>query len=153
MPTTDSYFGQIAGVVNARREEIEADLDAAERILAGVTANRAKAEQEYLDAERRVQSYRNLLMIADGTMPDAGESVASDWMKLHIAMEKVLKDAPGRQLTAHEIAVQIEKQRLYRMRDGRSVEPQQIHARVGHYPNLFVRAGNGVIALKASRAT
>jgi len=27
------------------------------------------------------------------------------------------------------------------MRDGRKVEAQQIHARVGHYPELFEREG------------
>jgi hypothetical protein len=27
------------------------------------------------------------------------------------------------------------------MRDGRPVEAQQIHARVGHYPNLFAKEG------------
>jgi hypothetical protein len=28
---------------------------------------------------------------------------------------------------------------LYKMRDGRLVEAQQTHARVGHYPAVFVR--------------
>lgn len=147
MSTEEDYFEQVAGVVNARRTEIESDLLAAERILAEATSNRVKAEEACREAERRVNSYQNLLMIADGDVPDAKERVASDWMKLHLAMEKVLKDAPGQQLTAYEIAVQIEKQRLYRMRDGRSVEPQQIHARVGNYPNMFVRLGNGAIGL------
>lgn len=27
------------------------------------------------------------------------------------------------------------------MRDGRPVEPQQVHARVGHYPDLFEKVG------------
>lgn len=147
MGTNEDYFEQVAGVVNARRTEIESDLLAAERILVEATSNRVQAEEAFREAERRVNSYRNLLMIADGDVPDTEERVASDWMKLHLAMEKVLKDAPGQQLTAYEIAVQIEAQRLYRMRDGRSVEPQQIHARVGNYPNMFVRLGNGAIGL------
>ena len=38
-------------------------------------------------------------------------------------------------------AAVINSQRLYRMRDGRPVEAQQIHARVGQYPHLFIREG------------
>lgn len=149
MSTTEDYFSQVANIVNARRAEIEADLVEAERLLAEATMNRDKAQKEFLEAERRVTSFRNLLTIAEGELPEPLQPSPSQWMKLHLAMEKVLKQAPGRTLTAYEIAVQIEEQRLYRMRDGRSVEPQQIHARVGNYPQLFERAGNGAITLKA----
>ena len=149
MSTTNDYYNQVAGVVNARRAEIEADLVEAERLMAAATIDRDVAHEEFVKAARRVASFRNLLTIADGELPEPVQPSSSQWMKLHLAMEKVLKQATGHTLTAYEIAVQVEEQRLYRMRDGRSVEPQQIHARVGNYPRLFERAGDGAITLRA----
>ena len=46
-------------------------------------------------------------------------------------------------MVASELAAQIDHRGLYKMRDGRRVEAQQIHARVGHYPDLFGRDGGG----------
>ncbi|WP_248580836.1 hypothetical protein [Nocardioides sp. InS609-2] len=60
---------------------------------------------------------------------------------LHEAMRKVLQTAPGRRMLAAELAAHIDRRGLYKMRDGRRVEAQQIHARVGHYPELFEREG------------
>ena len=147
MSTTDDYFAQVADVVNARRAEIEADLVEAERLLAVASRTCERADAEFREAEQRVVSFRNLLTIADGELPAPVQTVEPRRMSLHEAMETVLKDSPSKRLTAYEIAVQIEERRLYRMRDGRSVEPQQIHARVGNYPQLFMRDGNGGIAL------
>ncbi len=41
----------------------------------------------------------------------------------------------------------IARRGLYAMRDGRAVEAQQIHARVGQYPELFGKGGT-LITLK-----
>jgi hypothetical protein len=60
---------------------------------------------------------------------------------LHEAMREVLQTAPLRMMRAQDLAAEIDRRRLYRMRDGRAVEPQQIHARTGNYPNLFEREG------------
>ncbi|CAN5167489.1 hypothetical protein BH09ACT12_BH09ACT12_30850 [soil metagenome] len=68
-------------------------------------------------------------------------------MTLHDAMREVLRTAPGRRMVAADIATQIDRRGLYKMRDGRAVEKQQIHARVGHYPKVFNRDGNGGIGL------
>jgi hypothetical protein len=62
-------------------------------------------------------------------------------MTLHAAMRKVLQDSPVGMMRAADIASEIERHRLYRMRDGRPVEAQQIHARVGQYPDDFRREG------------
>jgi hypothetical protein len=56
-------------------------------------------------------------------------------------MAEVLRSAPAGMLRAGDLAAGIERRRLYRMRDGRPVEAQQIHARVGHYPHLFAKEG------------
>ncbi len=60
-------------------------------------------------------------------------------MTLHEAMAEVLRSAPGQMLRAAALAAEIDRRGLYRMRDGRAVEAQQIHARVGHYPDRFRR--------------
>jgi len=62
-------------------------------------------------------------------------------MTLHEAMREVLQAAPMRMMRAHDLAAEIDSRHLYRMRDGRAVEPQQIHARTGNYPDLFEREG------------
>ena len=61
-------------------------------------------------------------------------------MTLHDAMEVVLRDA-AHGMRAGDLASEITRRRLYRMRDGRPVEAQQIHARVGNYPHLFKKVG------------
>jgi hypothetical protein len=63
-------------------------------------------------------------------------------MTLHAAMHKVLKEAAGGKLRAGEIIAEIDRQGLYRMRDGRQPESQQIHARANHYPNMFGKEGS-----------
>jgi hypothetical protein len=62
-------------------------------------------------------------------------------MTLHDAMAEVLRGEPGRMLRAGDLAREIERRRLYRMRDGRPVESQQIHARVNHYDEVFTKEG------------
>lgn len=44
-------------------------------------------------------------------------------------------------LRAGDLAARINSRRLYRMRDGRPVEAQQIHARVNNYSDLFEKEG------------
>jgi hypothetical protein len=53
----------------------------------------------------------------------------------------VLKDAPNRMMRPADLGAAIHARGLYRMRDGRPVETQQIHARVGNYGHLFEREG------------
>jgi hypothetical protein len=44
-------------------------------------------------------------------------------------------------MRAGDLAAQVNGRGLYRMRDGRPVEAQQIHARVGQYPHVFNKQG------------
>lgn len=65
-------------------------------------------------------------------------------MTLHEAMREVLRSAPGRRMSPRDLCEQINRRGLYRMRDGRPVEVQQIHARCGNYPQLFRRVAGDI---------
>jgi hypothetical protein len=54
----------------------------------------------------------------------------------------VLTESPEGKLRAGEIIAEIDRRGLYRMRDGRLPESQQIHARASHYPDLFDKDGS-----------
>lgn len=56
-------------------------------------------------------------------------------------MAEVLEIARERRLRASDLATAIERRGLFKMRDGRPIETQQIHARVGHYPAMFTKEG------------
>lgn len=122
---------QIAMVVTARKEEIEADLVLARK-------QRGQAAGSLQEAESRVAFFEHMLALADDSNapPEPPEKLT-----LHEAMKRVLTTAPQRMMRAADLAETINRQRLYRMQDGRPVEKQQVHARVGHYPDLFGREG------------
>jgi hypothetical protein len=127
------YEEELARIVAARRDELEADLEAAKRVVESLRAQLG-------EAERRVETLAALLAFdADEIRPAA--EVAVGHVTLHAAMQMVLKDAPNRMLRPADLAAAIHARGLYRMRDGRPVGTQQIHARVGNYENLFVREG------------
>jgi hypothetical protein len=126
-----NYREDVAKVVAAHEYEIEADLIKARQI-------RDRAIVDLAEAERQVASFEALLaFIRDADV----EPEAPEKMTLHAAMRKVLEDSQVGRMRAADIAAEIERRRLYRMRDGRPVEAQQIHARVGHYPNDFGKEG------------
>jgi hypothetical protein len=127
------YREEVASVVAARRDELEGDLDAAKRIVESLRAQLG-------EAERRVQSYEALLAFDADEAQLPGE-VPVGHVTLHVAMQMVLKDAPSHMMRPADLAAAIHARGLYRMRDGRPVETQQIHARVGSYENLFERDG------------
>lgn len=126
-----SYKDAVAMVVIAHQEEIEADLIKA-RLL------RERATADLAEAERRVSTFETLLGYAVSVNE---ESEPAEKVTLHAAMRKVLEDSPAGMLRAGDLAAEIERRNLYRMRDGRPVEAQQIHARVGHYPSDFTKEG------------
>lgn len=127
------YGEEVASVVAARRHEVEADLAAAQRVVESLRAQLG-------DAERRVQSYEALLAF-DADVVRLRTEVAVGHVTLHVAMQMVLKDAPNRMMRPADLASAIHARGLYRMRDGRPVETQQIHARAGNYEDLFEREG------------
>lgn len=127
------YQEDVAAVVAARRDELEADHEAAKRVVESLRAQLA-------EAERRVQSFAALLAFDTEEVRPPAE-VPLGHVTLHVAMQMVLKDAPNRMMRPADLAAAIHARGLYRMRDGRPVETQQIHARVGNYENLFGRDG------------
>ena len=126
------YLELVSGVVKARRGEIEQDLAAARRA-------RDEASNNLAEAERRVVSYEFLLsLVADGPKE------APERMNLHDAMAHVLASVPAKRMPAGDLAREINRRGLYRMRDGRPVEAQQIHARAGNYADRFDRNDRGI---------
>lgn len=120
-------------VAAARRDEIEADLDCARRALARNAAERAELERARAFCEQLLA-----LLDADRDEPDGA---GAGGLTLHEAMAVVIRDSPAAMLRAGDLAAEINRQRLYRMRDGRPVEPQQIHARIGRYGHWFEKEG------------
>ena len=124
------YLADVGRVVSANAEELRGDLDRAMHAL-----HRSSAETAEL--ERQVKSLQALLeLAADGVTAQDHQGLT-----LHEAMRAVLTDASLGMLRAGDLAAEINRRGLYRMRDGRPVEAQQIHARVGHYSHLFTREG------------
>ncbi len=121
-------------VAASRRDEIEADLDRARRGLVRNAAERVEFERARVFAEA-------LLGLLDGDDEDDVLRPTAPSLTLHEAMAEVLRDAPAGMLRAGDLAAEINRRQLYRMRDGRPVEPQQIHARIGHYGHWFEKEG------------
>jgi hypothetical protein len=112
-------------------DELRGDLDQASEAL-------RRARAEVVELEKRVASLEALLDLVDEPVI---EPAGPSGLTLHDAMVEVLKNNAVGMMRAGDLAAEINRQRLYRMRDGRPVEPQQIHARVGHYPQLFDKEG------------
>ncbi len=64
-------------------------------------------------------------------------------MTLHEAIIQVLIQA-GHPMTTHEIANELNKNKLYQKKDNSLITPFQIHGRTKNYPNLFSRNGTTV---------
>lgn len=127
-----TYEALVRDVVVANAEAITADLESARQDL---RQSRSSTEAN----ERRVIALEALVALVSAPKEqDAGSHT------LHAAMEIVLQAAPEQMMRAGDIAREIERRRLYRMRDGRPVETQQIHARVGHYGDRFEKVGTRI---------
>lgn len=127
----NEYYELVGQVVAANRNEIERDLATAKRL-------RNQAEGDLEEAKRRVASFEFLLSLGEDS-----PSISEERTTLHQAMRLVLEAAPGRRMPATELAREINRRNLYKMRDGRPVEPQQIHARAGNYED-FDRNDRGI---------
>lgn len=131
-------FAELVGeMASAHVEELQGDLDQARYALRDARARSA-------ELERRVVALESLLELADKSRPVRPAAKVT----LHEAMVEVLRETPGGMLRAGDLASQINRRRLYRMRDGRPAEAQQIHARVGHYPHLFTREGTFITLVR-----
>src|SRR5690348_2945 len=128
---------KIAQVAAANVDDVAASLENTRRSL-----QRVKGEADAL--ERDLIFLERLNALAAGA--EDVESV--DAMTLHEAMAAVLRDQPQRRMRPVDLAGEINRRRLYRMRDGRPVEAQQLHARVGNYGDMFSKQA-GFIVLAA----
>jgi hypothetical protein len=126
-----NYRVKVSEIARINRPDIEAD-------LAQARAAHARVVGEVRDLERAIAGLEGLIEL--GRSADEANS-APTGMTLHEAMREVLRSAPSRMMRAQDLAAEIERRHLYRMRDGRAAEPQQIHARTGNYPDLFEREG------------
>jgi hypothetical protein len=125
------YLSILRDVASTHLDEIEADLAEARRELEHF---RGQVKQQ----EARVEA---LVALAELASSSNSEVPVPAKLKLHDAMAEVLRTAPEHMMRAGDLAAEIQRRRLYRMRDGRPVEAQQIHARVGHYADRFERVG------------
>lgn len=126
-----SYTDDLRRVAFAHIDELRGDLDRARHLL-------VQTDNRSAELRQHIASLMGLIALAVGTddIPPKPEH-----MPLQEAMATVLRNSPTGMMRAGDLAAVINAQHLYRMRDGRPVEAQQIHARVGHYSHLFTREG------------
>ena len=129
-----SYQELVREVAAVHVSEIEADLEQARHSL-------SLARQEVQLLEHQIAGLESLLELTSDQRGPSASARAASGMTLHEAMAEVLRGEREHMLRAGDLAAEIERRRLYRMRDGRPVEAQQIHARVGHYPQMFTKEG------------
>ncbi len=124
------------------RNEVNTALTEARRRLETARSDLAAAEREVSLFEGILTGVAGSASTSSdgGLVKPVGERQGG-YMTLHEAMHKVLRESPERRLRAGDIIAQIERQGLYRMRDGRVPESQQIHARANNYPHLFNKDG------------
>lgn len=119
--------------------------DALEAALGGVRGELHHHRQKLRDLELQEAAYLWLLACGDGGATGLHlTSVPEPQYTLHEAMAVVLRDAPNRTMRAPDIAAAVNDQRLYRMRDGRTVETGQIHARTNNYGDMFEKVGSAI---------
>lgn len=132
----DALTDAVADLIQEHQDAVRAELGT-------LRERREHLAAELTAVDRRVATLEGLLDFAPA--PPAGQSLVFTEtdipLTLHAAMVEVLQSAPERMMRAGDLAVAIERRGLYKMRDGRPVEAQQIHARVGHYPTLFTKEG------------
>ena len=126
----NTYMDLVGDVISGHAQELRDDLDQARHAL-------QHARSTSVELEHRVALLEGMLAMVEVS----GVSEPAPDLTLHEAMVEVLKEAPGEMLRAGDLTAEINGRRLYRMRDGRPAESQQVHARVGHYPHLFTREG------------
>jgi hypothetical protein len=127
------YHEELSKIASEYRRQIEVDLSSARQEYENAHAALGRAE-------RHIQLVEGLLAMGAGRPNDTNVAPVHQ-MTLHAAMHQVLKDSPAGRMRAGEMVAEIARRGLYRMRDGRPPETQQIHARAGHYPDMFGKDG------------
>ena len=123
----------VRAAVDANRSQLMIELEAAR-----VELQRSRSAVSKL--EREVAALEALLV--DDQQPTVMSPPNGDApLTLHDAMALVIREQPTRLMRPSDLAAEIRRRGLYVMRDGRPVEAQQIHARVGHYPQVLRKQG------------
>jgi hypothetical protein len=117
-----------------------------------LTPNRIAVRTALADAERRLVELRaeeaeleQLIARARKELEMKGVPVGR--VTLHEAMVHVLREHGGKGMRAREIANAVTDSGLYRKKDGSTLEPNQIHARLNRHGDLFTKNGS-LITLK-----
>jgi hypothetical protein len=120
----------LADVASRHAQELRSRIDRDRHLLEERRAETAEIERRLAAEEWLLES-------------SAEPSPVRDTLRLsgHGAMAEVLRTAPQYKMRPVDLAAEINRRDLYRMRDGRPIETQQIHARVGNYPDMFERDG------------
>lgn len=130
-----TYADALAEIAARHQNELRTDLES-------LRAQSENLHAEAASTDRRVAMLEGLLDLATSSADSPAVMTRGQIPRtLHEAMAEVLRTAPERMMRAGDLAAAIERRGLYRMRDGRPVEAQQIHARVGHYGALFTKEG------------
>lgn len=124
------YKNELARIAEVHREAIANDLMKARDDL-------RQAESEVVQRQNTVAVLSYLSRLTQNRPIEAPKT-----MTLQDAMTTVLRSTPDQMLRPREIADRINELGLYRMRDGRPVETQQIHARTGNYSHMFEKRGS-----------
>jgi hypothetical protein len=124
----------LSAIREASRPEVEAWLIDAARELEALDSQRTKLQDE--------------VALARAWLGQDEDGARGD-LALQNAMALILREGGNVGMRAPALAREINERNLYRMRDGRPVDPHQIHARVHNYPELFVRE-SGLIRLRVT---
>src|SRR5262245_18687535 len=103
------YMDDVRAVAVVHADELRAELDHARHRLRQARAGAAEIEQQ-------VATLEALLSLASES--DLEPTSDPRGLTLHEAMAEVLKNEPGRMLRANDLASEINRRQLYRMRDG-----------------------------------
>jgi hypothetical protein len=94
-------------------------------------------QSEIIQIQGRLAAQEWLLKLSGDQSP----MQEARFLSAHAAMAEVLRSAPQYEMRPVDLAAEVNRRGLYTMRDGRPIETQQIHARVGNYPDMFERNG------------
>ena len=121
--------------------------DALERSRKMIQDALADARAELGALQARQVELEALIAQAEAALGETGASVEQPeqpHMTLHEALAHVLRENGSDWMTVRELTDTVNEQGLYRRRDGKPIEVNQVHARTTNYPALFEKDGGSV---------
>lgn len=100
-----------------------------------VALKEAAAELEHLE-QRRAELHQ-LMSRAKAVLGEEESTDDRHDLTLHEALGVVLSDLGDEWMSVADLAAEVNRRNLYRMKDGRPVEASQIHARIKNYGQMF----------------